>query len=255
MSKGGPQQRVFVGDVYPTDNFGNITVIEYNGTNDVLVKFEDGNLKKTSVTAIKRKSVKNNFKPVIYGVGFLGEYEYASVYNLKRSPAYVAWVSMLKRCYDSTNKKSLKNYYGICTVDSKWHNFNTFEKWYNSNCKSNSNYLLDKDLKLFGNKVYCEEYCSLVPIEVNNLLLKREALRGDYPIGVSLHKPTGKFVAQCHSGSPNTYIGLYQTVNEAFLAYKKVKEGYIKKVAEQFKEYIDPVVYNNLINYEVTIDD
>ena len=45
------------------------------------------------------------------------------------------------------------------------------------------------------------------------------------------------------------------TPEEAFLAYKKDKEAYIKDVANKWKDKIDPRAYEALMNYEVEITD
>lgn len=251
---GGPLQRMFVGEIYPTNKYGNVKIVEYNGTNDIIVEFEDGTRRKSSVTAVKLKSVKNNFQPCIYGVGYLGSYEYENVGNIKRMPEYVAWVSMLRRCYDPTHTGGVA-YYGKSFVVDEWKNFSTYSKWYRAQKGYGNAWHVDKDLKVLGNKLYAPKFCTLVPLEVNTLLLKREALRGEHPLGVHLHKPTNKFCAQCQTNGGPTYIGLYCTVEEAFAAYKRVKEDFIKKTANLHRDILDPQVYYNLMNYEVKITD
>ena len=51
------------------------------------------------------------------------------------------------------------------------------------------------------------------------------------------------------------YLGLYDTPEEAFQAYKEFKEAYIKKVANDYIEDIPFELYRAMINYEVDIDD
>jgi hypothetical protein len=57
-------------------------------------------------------------------------------------------------------------------------------------------------------------------------------------------------------GKPH-YIGFYKNEEDAFLAYKKAKELYIKDVAQEYfnKGEIDKRVYDALINYKVEITD
>ena len=55
-----------------------------------------------------------------------------------------------------------------------------------------------------------------------------------------------------------THIGVFNTPEEAFLAYKTEKEKYIKEVANYYKEKYDnfPIVaYNALCDYKVEITD
>ena len=51
------------------------------------------------------------------------------------------------------------------------------------------------------------------------------------------------------------YLGTFNTPEEAFCAYKEVKEAYIKDVADKWKDRIDPRVYDALMNYQVEITD
>lgn len=50
-------------------------------------------------------------------------------------------------------------------------------------------------------------------------------------------------------------LGTYDTPEEAFYAYKPVKEAYIKELANKWKDKIDPKVYNALMKWEINIDD
>ena len=99
--------------------------------------------------------------------------------------------------------------------------------------------------------------CCLVPQNVNCLLLKREALRGDLPIGVG--RTGDRFEANC--GNPFTgkreCLGHYETIEEAFNVYKQHRENYIKQMAKQEYEVgnITKVCYEALMNYVIEIDD
>lgn len=50
-------------------------------------------------------------------------------------------------------------------------------------------------------------------------------------------------------------IGYFDNFNDAFLAYKKAKEAYLKEQAEKWKGKIDERAYNALMNYTVEITD
>ena len=79
--------------------------------------------------------------------------------------------------------------------------------------------------------------------------------RGDYPIGVSIHKKTGHFEARCSTLEGRQYLGVYNTPKTAFQVYKIYKEKYIKKMANDYKESIPIELYNAMMNYIVEIDD
>ena len=50
-------------------------------------------------------------------------------------------------------------------------------------------------------------------------------------------------------------LGYYDTAEEAFAIYKNFKENYIKKVADEYKEYIPIKLYEAMYRYEVEIND
>ena len=107
-----------------------------------------------------------------------------------------------------------------------------------------------------GNKVYSEDSCVFIPKEINSLLIKREALRGEYLIGVCWYKRDKVFVAQVNKNKgKQEYLGYFNTEIEAFNAYKQAKESFVKEQANKWKSQIDIRAYNALMNYTVDITD
>ena len=51
------------------------------------------------------------------------------------------------------------------------------------------------------------------------------------------------------------YIGLYDTEIEAFNAYKQAKESYLKELANKWKGKIDDRAYDDLMKYDVGVED
>ena len=51
------------------------------------------------------------------------------------------------------------------------------------------------------------------------------------------------------------HLGTFSTVEDAFKAYKRAKEKYIKEYADNHKEEITEKVYNALYNYNIEITD
>ena len=80
--------------------------------------------------------------------------------------------------------------------------------------------------------------------------------RGEHLIGVYWHSKGKAFRAQVNKnkGKPE-HLGFFKTELEAFNAYKKAKESFIKEQANKWKSQIDERAYNALMNYEVNIDD
>ena len=158
---------------------------------------------------------------------------------------------MFQRCLDKEHPAySLYGGNGV-VIFKEWYNFQNFADWYTSQPNyGKAGYHLDKDLSKIGNKVYCPEYCWIIPPKINNLLPK--ILRGSYPLGVCFNTQTNKFKAAVYNAQGNSInLGDWGTPEEAFYVYKVRKEEIIKQVAHEFKCELNDSIYNNLINYEV----
>jgi len=182
-------------------------------------------------------------------IGYIGEGKY-STNNLKE---YRLWFRIHQRC--NSNDFHIKHpTYKDCKVCEEWHNFQNFAEW----CQTQPNFRmdgfeLDKDLKLFGNKIYGPEYCSFVPQEINCLLNDSKAMRGLCPQGVCYRKSRKKFRVRLSINNKSKELGSYNTPEEAFKVYKNEKETHIKFMANKHKNILDIEIYNNLINYKMEI--
>lgn len=237
-------------------------IVEYNNTENIVVEFQDDHKMRveTQYCNFKLGNVRNPYYPSVYGVGITGK-KYPININCKPTREYSIWHSMLCRCFDERFKISQPAYKNT-TCCNEWLNFEifyewlhsqeNFDKWYNGKW-----WALDKDILVDGNKIYSPETCCLVPQNVNCLLLKRKASRGDLPIGVG--KTGNKFQAVCSNPFTGKIdkLGKYETPEEAFYAYKYQRENYIKQVAEiEYKAgNITRSCYEALMNYSIKIDD
>lgn len=146
-------------------------------------------------------------------------------------------------------------------VENGFNGFQEFASW----CQEQTGYMerdgfnvfwaLDKDILIKGNKIYSCDTCCFVPGEINSLLIKNDAIRGNLPIGVCFNNKTGKFQASLKSNGKNKNLGQYSSCDEAFSSYKVAKESHIKTVAEKWRSRLDLRVYNSLISWRVDIDD
>lgn len=246
------------GERYTMKGNGVLEIIEYNNARNVVVRFLDtGYVAITEACQIKRGTVRDYLKPRALGVGVLGEGDFQP-YDSKTGKvnwSYLKWQNMLERCYEPTDDMMARSYTGV-TVCESWLNYQNFASWaINQIGYNNARWALEKDVINKYNKIYSPENCCFLPQELNNLILKSERLRGDYPIGVGLHKSNMKYVAHVSGTGNSGYVGIYGTPEEAFLAYKKVKEKRIKSMANKWKSQIDPRAYEALMNYEVLITD
>lgn len=236
------------------NNYGSKMIInEYIDTDNIWVNFIDhGYRVKTRWSHFCNGLVKNPYDKTVCGVGFIGEGYYKSRINGKPTHQYAIWNSMLQRCYDKKYHEKRPTYIG-CTVAEEWYNFQNFAKWYDENYYEvdGERMNLDKDILIKGNKVYSPESCIFVPQRINFLFVKKNANRGELPIGVLFNKSASKYHARRGVDS----LGFHNTPEEAFNFYKISKEKYIKEIAKEYKEKIPVKLYNSMIKYEVEITD
>ena len=189
---------------------------------------------------------------LVYGAG-INDRSVAANVNGKTTKEYNLWSGMLERCYSKPYLEKQPTYIG-CSVSDTFKYYHLFHAW----CQPQigfrkEGYQLDKDLLIKGNKLYSEDTCVFIPSVLNLLLTKAAAGRGLLPIGVSKN---GKgFRARCTMYGKDKSLGTFQTVEEAFQAYKTFKEAHIKEQAEVYKHEIDPKAYQAFINYKVNIED
>ena len=245
-----------VGKVCKSLNSGDFKILKYNDSKNVEIQFlKTGFEKSVELVQVRKGGVKDPYSPSVYGVGITGT-KYHPTVNGRDTKEYALWYSMLKRCYNDAYKKQRPAYIG-CEVSENFKSYEYFYEWCNEQIGfGNDGFELDKDLLIKGNKVYSETTCVFLPQEINTLLVKREALRGEHLIGVSWNNANKAFKAMvCKNKGKQEYLGCFKTELEAFNAYKKAKESFVKEQAEKWKSQIDERAYKALMDYEVSIDD
>ena len=248
-------------------------IITYNNALDIIVEFQDEHKYRlhTRYGHFKNSECKNPYFPSVFGHGYLGIDRNSNVPKTKEFKdgktattwEYNRWMHMLERSFDNKFKEKYPTYKDVICCD-KWlcyanflEDFEILKQEYNWSKDEKLN--LDKDILNKGNKIYSLENCVLVPDWINLLFTKRNANRGDYPIGVCYNKQNKKYLARCNINGKKIGLGLYNSLEEAFNVYKVAKEQEIKRVAEECisKGFItkNSRLYNAMINYQVEIDD
>ena len=234
-------------------------IIDYSGANNIQINFPEYNwITKTTYRHFKSGEVKCPYEKRYYGKGYLGEGCYKMSKNGKLTKEYRLWYNMLIRCYNPNIHNKFPTYVN-CEVCDEWLNFQNFATWYNNNYYTVQNEVmsLDKDILVKGNKLYSPETCIFVPQRINSIFIKSNSKRGNLPIGVSRCSNSNKFIASCHTIEKYqvVHIGMYDTIIDAFNAYKLFKENMIKQLADKYEKYIPKKLYEALYNYKVEIDD
>ena len=245
-----------VGKVCKSNLSGDFKILKYNDSKNVEIQFLKTGFETTAnLQHIKSGNVKDPYSPSVHGVGVLGT-KYPSTVNGVQTKEYELWQSMLKRCYSDALKKKQPTYEG-CECSENFKSYEYFYEWCHEQIGfGDDEWQLDKDLLTKGNKVYSESTCVFIPREINQILVKCTASRGEHLIGVSWSKTNKAFKAMVsRSKGKSEYLGLFNTELEAYNAYKVAKETFIKEQANKWKGQIDTRAYEALMNYTVEITD
>jgi len=172
---------------------------------------------------------------LVYGVGTndAGRAVWTKL-NGKRvvCPFYDRWQSMLGRCYDPKFHLRNPTYVG-CSVAEEWLLFSNFENWMKTQDWEGKQ--LDKDILKLGNKLYSPDFCIFIPKKLNSFTVDCGASSGEWPIGVSLHKRTGMFVARCSNPftGKRENLGGFDNPDDAHEAWRKRKHELALIYADQ----------------------
>ena len=185
----------------------------------------------------------SNKKP-LYGVG-VNNAPYHVYYKINGvriiCPFYRKWQGMIIRCYSKNKYKTYKD----CTVCDEWKNFMSFKKWMESQDWKDKE--LDKDILVFGNKLYSPETCIFVTHKINGLVNDQSSRRGKYPQGVSYDAKRNKFASYCRVKNKTKFLGYFDTPEEASEKYRAVKKNEFIRCAELARS--DKRLYDALMTY------
>ena len=240
------------------NKFGSkMEIIAYRGANDIDVYFEEYNwVCNNTWNNFKKGGIVCPYERRTCSVGFIGKGKYKPKENNKPTKVYSYWHHMMNRCY-LFHEHNIT--YTDCLVDENWHNLQNYGKWFDDNYYEikGEKMCLDKDILVKGNKIYSPSTCIFVPERINTLFCKSKKSRGDLPIGVRWNKSKGKFEANISIDNKQTYLGSFNTIEEAFQCYKTFKENYIKQVADDYysQGLIPKKLYDAMYRYEVEITD
>lgn len=246
--------KAMVGVTYDSNSYGKFIVTRFKNSKEVFIRFlNTGYTSTITAQCIRKGAARDPYFPSAYGVGYIGEGNYNSVYYRKgktyKTKAYTTWLSRLSACYNPKNNRS--HNYQSAEIHPDWHNFQNFAKWYYTQVRLyGKNGSVDKDLLFLGNTLYSEHTCSYIPNSINCLFVGNT---GSMINGASYSKSTGKWVAQLQEGLLNskgkravTRLGKFDTKDEAVGAYIKAKVYKIKQECLKHQDLIHPSLFYKL---------
>ena len=219
-----------------TNNAGqDFTVVECTGRRGrdtyFLVAFDgfEDKLQEYRLNSIREGSIKNAYYPIVFGVGCRGELRVKSDDPEHKffKDMYIRWHAMLDRCYNPNH--NLYKSYGAkgVYVSDEWLNFSNYYVWirgelskvFNLYQQLEIDFMVDKDLRIPGNKVYSSETCCVLPSEINRFIAHKRYNADTGLVGIMKFK---NYAAKPYAFNKNTgtnKIYFYATLEEAKRAF------------------------------------
>lgn len=149
--------------------------------------------------------------------------------------------NVTQRCSkDSALQKIHNKAYDGVTLSDLFKNQNSFCDWVVKQVGWGFGYQLDKDLLVENNRHYSEDTCCFLPRAINSSINSKGK--------VSVQKRIGYFLAVSSAYSQGVNLGKYDTLEEAEQACKDFKQSRISRLAELYKQNLDPRAYDKLIS-------
>ena len=241
-----------IGDRFKTNKGGDVVVLGYNNYNNILVQFDD-EFKHTVTTdssSLRCGGLKNPYARLLFGIGYHGVGKYKSKLGLSSEghqnlPEYQAWINMLSRCYNPDY--NCRTSYDGCSVHPDWYRYQAFAEWYTNELKytgwEGRNYL-DKDI-LGDGTLYSKDTCCIVPMSINANITSTTS--GKYARGTIKSGDGFRVAFKTESKLPK-----FSTEQEAHEEYLRLKHEKIRSLADEYKDYLNPIVYDRLKTKDFT---
>lgn len=163
----------------------------------------------------------------------------------KMCGAYMAWTSMLTRCYSNKFQEKNQTYVGVIVCD-EWKSFISFKSWWDANHVDG--WSLDKDI-LSDERIYSPRTCIYVPQWINTFANDCGKNRGETMIGVTFEKRIARYRATCSNPvtKKNERLGCFTSNACAHLAWlnRKIEMAGELKVA---MDEVDKRIYDRIIS-------
>lgn len=149
--------------------------------------------------------------------------------------------------------KEYRPTYKDVTVSENFTNFQFFAEWCNKQIGfGQQGFVLDKDLLIPQNKIYSENSCVFVPDVINSFLTFVRQKDSGLPVGVTWCESEGKYKSYCSQlNGKNKTLGRFSNPSDAYIAYCGFKEAMARKLAETYKDQVDPRVTESLLSFKV----
>ena len=160
----------------------------------------------------------------------------------KMCPYYCTWAHMIKRCYmdDAKRRPGIETPYIGCSVVEEWHKFSVFKSWMETQDWRGK--CLDKDLKVYGNKVYGPDTCIFITQDINKLI--SEGRNSSMGLKKGIIMDHGRYRARIRKYGKLYQIGNFDKEDDAHTAWVDARKKYLREVAENSNEELKTMILN-----------
>jgi|GEM_PF-772042 len=227
-----------VGEIHESNSYGKVEIIEQISAKNMKIRFlEDGTtLDNQQYGRIVRGQVKNSYKRIYYGVGYIG----VGKYNSSDKEAYKKWQNMLQRCYDKEYHIKHPSYKKAVICD-EWCNFQIFAEWFKERYDPQimRGWALDKDLFSGDIKIYSPDTCCFIPQIINSLLIHIHTTPKVTDI-------KGRYYTKIHKRAKVLRFSVFDEKGEAISQYKDEKRKYAVEILSQYSSLLPDKVVDKI---------
>lgn len=165
------------------------------------------------------------------------------------------FIGMHRRCGMFRYKKNYPTY-ADCYVCNEWYSFDSFINWVSKNYIKTTgiNIVLDKDIKVRGNKVYSPDTCLLVPFVINTMFRDSKKSRGEFGLGVAKVFKRNSYRAQMSIGVGTISLGDFSNESDAVASYRNARESRVIDMANKYKTSMTQEAYDCIVSNPLNVD-
>jgi len=165
----------------------------------------------------------------VHGIG-TNDADYQVYTEEYKCPFYRKWEGIIKRCSEG-HQKRYPSYKG-CTLSPKWTSFLSFKGWMIEQDWEGKE--IDKDLLVFGNRIYGPEFCCFISHQINNTINHTRSKSSNLPQGIIRCLTTGRLRVSINIDGKRTNLGRFESneVDIAEMVYLKAKSKLIREYAD-----------------------
>lgn len=155
--------------------------------------------------------------------------------------------NMSNRCSSNSEQNNHPGYVG-CSLSDNFKNFQFFAEWCNNQIGYKEGWHLDKDLLIPGNKIYSEDTCLFLPMEINKKIKNSvKPFSETNPFDGVIKSYNTYTVKRAVNGKISEQK--FKNLNDAINYSTKIQEEQVRSFADIYKDILPEKTLKALRNY------